>query len=358
MFQEHGCKHKKHSKTQKKNISKDDEYNQPQELFARLRHIPNVSRYFIGRCDLKRKYTRKNIQRHDTQDLRVLNGGRDLEKIFEDIYSSSSQVLEINDLLIDLLVHAILPMNERNVFHGDIKSTNIVYDGTNVRLINWGLAMILDNDNDDDNVHAIPGRFLRSSFQYNAPIGIVLLSNEFASRYAAFLLEGQQTLFDFVIDYIYDWIREINNGAAHLIHFKRFFHYVIYDHLSPINEKHSMDKHFAELNLTINFMAHYLVEILKVYTDIDTHGHVTMVRYFNEKFLKDLDVCGFLTTYTSFILIKEKVPNAFNEDPYFWNQLKFILCKYLFTPMHGPISITDIVHDLQKLNKKNKRKRK
>jgi serine/threonine protein kinase len=353
-----------------------DEKNRIDEIFGLLKDIPNLDNYFIlqnidlcqpskftqkdlkhfdstCRALTKKNYTRKNINRHITKVklLNIPHGGDDLDKVLTNGHASTSLVSTINHLLLQLLLNAILPMNQRLVFHADIKASNIVFnEKTNkIRIIDWGLSAIIKKLP----VYKIPQRFNRSSLQYNMPIGLVLLSTSFSTKFATFLAENvNQTshqmktmLLDFVVDYIYYCVGE---KAGHLEDLKIICGQIYNLDKYEKNKTHTSNPFFIKFNSIINFLAEHLVHIIRSFVTIDRKGNVSMLKYFNSKFIKDVDVWGFLTIYTSFFYVNQNDPRAFENNQIFFDQIKLLLKTHLFTHSVEPIDVTKVVKDLRR----------
>ena len=269
----------------------EDEYKQIQELSVILKNIPHVSDYFIldnidlcepvfrdgdlnnfnYKCDAltRKNYTQENIQGKldDIRLLNIPNGGENLERVFTKYYASRSLVSKLNELLIDLLMNAILPMNALHVIHGDLKASNVVFDNKtkHVRIIDWGLSVIVNPP-----IDRVPHRFHRCTFQFNLPVGIVLLSKEFEDKYALFLgnhdtsffgalaVPIKDKLFDFVVDYIYYWIVQEKVGPGHLIDFNTICSQLFDLTTTEINKQHTEHEFYEQFNKIINFSIHLI----------------------------------------------------------------------------------------------------
>ena len=77
--------------------------------------------------------------------LNMPNGGLPVDDYL--YYNGSfKKMYDLHVVLIELLKNGILPMNEKNIYHCDIKDANILVDTTSksneikTRLIDWGLS--------------------------------------------------------------------------------------------------------------------------------------------------------------------------------------------------------------------------
>ena len=145
------------------------EYNTISKLNTILNKIPDYDNYFLinnfslckpsklsnsdltnfNKCETlkKHKITKKNIN-SSLDKVLALNmpyGGVTIDSFIMK-NKSYEKLLIMNDKLIKLLISGILPMNKMNIYHNDIKDSNILIDYTNkdnvkVRLIDWGLTV-------------------------------------------------------------------------------------------------------------------------------------------------------------------------------------------------------------------------
>ena len=95
----------------------------------------------------KMKITSANVN-ESLDKLRSLNmpyGGIDVGDYVERTRMNYKKMREMNISLVELLKKGILPMNERGIYHCDVKDSNILVQENNggevkSRLIDWGLA--------------------------------------------------------------------------------------------------------------------------------------------------------------------------------------------------------------------------
>ena len=72
------------------------------------------------------------------------NYGIDLSELVQNIQKPSDLIM-INNLVSDLVLKAVVPMNKLNVLHRDVKDANIMYNKKNLVLIDWGFCAIGEN---------------------------------------------------------------------------------------------------------------------------------------------------------------------------------------------------------------------
>ena len=347
-----------------------EEYRQI-ELFKNvLQTIPNYSNYFLlkdvtlckpaqltnedlnnyKKCKaLKKKdITSKNINKSLDKilALNMPDGGIDVEK-FVYTYFVPTNIIQLNNALINLLVHGIIPMNNLNVYHCDIKDGNILVKvtemGLETRLIDWGLSFIHNNKK------AIPRKIYRRPFQYNVPFSSILFNKEFLKKYYAFLdVNSNPDYFqirEFVVNYIFIW-NEIR-GPGHLSAINDIVKKLTINNLTDIKKK-QVKEHLIEYDFTYYYIVEYLSKILEKYTQ---NGKLELMNYFNNVFLKNIDVWGFTMTYISLYEYLYDSGNKLSDfEIQFMYKLKYIIIHFLYENPLEPINVSLLTEELTKLN--------
>jgi hypothetical protein len=229
-----------------------------------------------------------------------------------------------------LLENAIIPMNDRGIYHGDLKSANILVEKTpnNIytRIIDWGLSGIyLSNAKMDtidsesgftDDWRKIPDIFRNRPFQYNVPPSSILFSKYFHRHYDKFLLDNNGDLTHlrrFIKEFIDDYI---DPNSGHLQNFDSIFdkkinkknHHTTHHHniIHKINNavKYVSDAdtlYIGNIELKINhidYVYEYIYRILIKYT---SNKFFNVIGYFSEVYIHNLDIWGFVMSYYSFM---------------------------------------------------------
>jgi hypothetical protein len=334
--------------TQKKNvISKltqkrvaEREHKTNLKIHKILSKIPNWKQYFIfsikscfpkklTKKDLKqfnkkcktltrKKYTKKTINSR-IEELKILQfpyGGKSLENyIYTNTANNIDLFKDVNNKLIKLLKNAIIPMNKNNVYHLDIKDTNILVGDTNrLKLIDWGLSHIITKD--------LPSHIYNKSVQFNYPFTSILLNTPFLKKLIEFMKkkEKEKNLVLFIKNYFNDEI-SLLYGDGHFEYLKEVFGQFS-------NNKNPHD-------VVFNFCANSILQHTK-------NGVFDHRSYFEKTFLKNVDIWGFLSIYMSFLLIKTPKMEKIKEN------IEKLLFKHLFNN-YTTIDIQDLYNDLQKL---------
>jgi serine/threonine protein kinase len=278
------------------------------------------------------------------------NGGIDVEKFIDDYFaynSTSSTVIRLNNSLIDLLVNGIVPMNNLNVYHCDIKDANVLVDptekGLHCRLIDWGLSIIHTSEK------GIPRKLYRRPFQYNVPFSSVLFNKEFLKTYYNFLeLYPSPDYFqirEFVVNYIFLW-NEIR-GPGHLSAINDIVKKLTVKELFSVKKKKIKD-HLVEYDFTYYYIVEYLSKILEKYTN---NGNLELMTYFNTIFLKNIDIWGFVMIYISLYEYLYSSFEKLNEyQIQFISKIKYIIIHFLYESPINEINVSSLVDELTKLN--------
>jgi len=360
----------------------EDEFNQIQKYNNILKVIPNYENYFLinnfelchpselkkedlkgykKKCkSLKKKGINiKNINKSLSKlmIINMPNGGIDIEKFVKE-YWVTSNIIRLNNSLINLLINGIIPMNKLNVYHCDIKDGNVLVqinaknnsDLENkpvliTRLIDWGLSIVWDKKQ-----KGIPRKLYRRPFQFNVPFSSVFFNKDFLELYNSFLsLNNNPDYFqirEFVINYIFIW-NDIR-GPGHLSAINDIIRKLTIKDLTAI-KKHKIKEHFVEYDFTYYYIIEYLSKILEKYTN---NGELDIMSYFENIFLKNIDIWGFVMIY---ITLYEYLFESFDElNEYqmeFITKIKYIIIHFLYENPITPIDVTSLVNELTSLNK-------
>lgn len=375
------CKNKKRSKnsisklmTKKNALS---EYKEIIELRNKLNKIPDYEEYFLvhdfylcepekldssdlknfeKKCSAlpKENITKKNINRSLDKVL-ALNmpyGGIPVDDyVYQNI--SYNQIIYLNNSLIRLLNNGIIPMNEKHVYHCDIKDSNVLVDKSSseikTRLIDWGLSTEYIPFKESD----FPSTWRNRPFQFNVPFSVILFTDLFVKKYTEYLDNGGKIdstdLKPFVIDYIYLWIKTRGDG-----HYKYINHimFMLFSHdLENIDELKTKTK-IIESDFTLYYINNYLIEILLHYTHFRENGTLNLRIYLDKVFIHIADVWGWVTCYLPvFEILFENYSKLNESQKTLFESMKTLFIKYLYHPRIEPINISELTNDFQNLNR-------
>lgn len=288
------------------------------------------------------------------------DGGIDVDDyVFSitDLKQTRTAYTELNNSLVNLLVNGIVPMNQSNLYHCDVKGSNILVQASDTnlltRLIDWGLSVYKKNAKTNT---GIPDKLDRRPFQFNVPFSVILFNKKFQEKYDRFLkkhLNREQKLDyfsirEFVINYIFYWNKE--RGAGHLKTINSIVKHLSYNELTTIENK-SVKNHVIEYEFTYYYIVEYISKILFKYT---ANGRLNLLEYFNQIFLKNIDIWGLTMIYMVFL---DHIQQLFNDNvkvnagyKQFIQKVKYIIIHFLFEAPTEVINIDELASELMSLN--------
>jgi hypothetical protein len=340
----------------------NDEYNLIQQFNKKLKIVPNYSNYFLldnfeicnpsqlmpddlinydSECSnlIDQGITSSNINLK-LKKIKTINmpfGGVNIRKFIKNNFNSTDMV-KLNNSLINLLQNGIIPMNKLNVFHADLKSSNMLAnkesDGSvSVKIIDWGLSFIRENMNE------IPKNVMRP-IHFNLPVSIVVFNKLFDSKLSEFISKNpnwsQNNAKIFTATFLNDYIKTRNKSHLNIL-------------LKTIDEFNSLTNIISKKisKKSTNYILDYITEIVYKYTQ---NGKFNKLAYFNQVYLKNIDVWGFLTTYLDFYEQINNKKTMTANDMVLLGKIKKIFMETLFLNSITPINIPNLINKLMDLN--------
>jgi len=334
-----------------------EEYNEINDIRSKLQYIANYENYFmlqdISICKPAKLSKRdlsmfnKNCSALTKDDITLNNINNNLDKLMSltmpnaglpiDDYiiknKNFQSIYHLNVKLIELLQKGIEPMNSKNVYHNDIKDSNILVDSSSdkmyTRLIDWGLSTSYIPFHNN----TIPSCWRDRPLQYNNPFSIILFSSFFVQKYTHFinLQNGHLTrenITRFVIQYLDFWLQERGLGHYKLI-------CKIINILSNEPPK--------------QYIANYITDILLKFTKFNQDGTFNIHEYLDTIFIHNVDKWGFVTSYFPILHIYYVNYKVLDKE----NMHAFITLKELFNYTYKTssekLSVETIVSYLTKI---------
>ena len=352
-----------------------EEYNEIQIFKKKLDKIPNYQNYFLindfnickpaklNKSDLvgfktkcsalpKDKITQENINTSLDKvfALNMPNGGLPIDDFLLK-NNSYKNIVELNNILIKLLNNGIIPMNKNNIYHCDIKDSNILVDNSEslkARLIDWGLSTEYVADTDQP----FPKTWRNRPFQFNVPFSIVIFSDLFFDKYSKYIKEGgkltHENLKPFVIEYIYLWLKE--RGSGHYSYINNIMFMLFSNELDDI-DKNSKEK-LIESEFTLPYISNYIIEVLINFTNFREDGTLNLRTYLDTVFIKIVDIWGFIISYLPiFSALFDNYEKLNEMEMELFEYLKQVFIKYLYSPRITPINISELTNELKEINK-------
>ena len=308
---------------------------------------------FSSKCTAlpKDNITRANINSNldKLMSLNIPNGGLPVDDYIYD-NGSFEKLYEIHMSLVKLLKKGIIPMNNKNIYHCDIKDSNILLDNSlselKARLIDWGLSTeYIPFEN-----NPFPKTWRNRPFQFNVPFSVVIFSDSFVEKYTKYLKDGglpeETQLKPFVIDYINFWMKE--RGAGHYKFINEIMFTLFSNSLTSISE--GSKPQVIETQITMDYIVNYIVDVLLHFTRFRDDGTLNLREYLDTIFIQIVDVWGFISVYYPMIeLLSDNYSKLSKQELKIFNQIQFIFVEYLYNPRHVPIDMAMLYSDLKDL---------
>ncbi len=289
-----------------------------------------------------------NDKLDELMTLNMPNGGKPVDDF---IYENGSLIKlhHVHNNLIKLLKNGIIPMNKHNVYHCDIKDSNILVDESKstlkTRLIDWGLSLQYKPSDEE-----FPNTWKNRPLQFNVPFSVVIFSNSFVEKYTSYLKGGgkinEESLKPFITDYLQDWMKE--RGAGHYKFINEVMYKLYSNDYPDVSEKNKPT--FIETQITIPYILDYIINILIHFTKLKENGEVNVRYYLNELFIKIVDIYGFINVYYPFV---EMLSNNYDLlDKYqlaLFNSVKEMFYIYLYKPRHEEYNMNELYLHLKKI---------
>ena len=301
----------------------------------------NICENALGSIGISTSEINKNLDKLEI--INMPNGGEDLLKI---ITKNKETFKTINNLLLNLLENAILPMNKLGFFHSDIKAQNILFLENNVRLIDWGISVNINNLP----IKIIPDEIKNNKLQYNCPFTRIIFNNIFDEYYQNHIKNNKSVI-------------ENNNELSTLLQVTMFNYYIYFHKLTGSGHENFINNYFIpeffningiknvplDFNLTAYIFSIYMTKILLKYIDFKDRSF-RKIDYFNEVYIKNLDIWGFLSVYFEYIM------NSYSKTLKI--NISNIIIDYLYSDDYSdkPIDISKLKTSLKNANKKQRTK--
>lgn len=261
-------------------------------------------KHFTKKCKplIKKNITYRNVNKNlsKVSSITMPHGGTDVNDY---IYSSINNYQKMNGLfqsLSTLTKNGIIPMNQYNIYHGDIKASNLMIKNDMVKVIDWGLAFSRSKSNVYHKISS--GR----PFQFNIPFSCVLINHEFQKEYREYIFKNpspsKSIIQNFVTEFVDRWNNYRGTGSLDLLHY-------IYGGLIERNANKTLLKHKVH-----PVIIKYLVNIVEKYT---TKNEFHFQKYYNEVYLHNLDLWGIVTSTISvfdLLVANMKILNSIEKN--------------------------------------------
>lgn len=357
------------------------EYNEIINIKNKLNHIPNYSNYFlldnISICkpakltltDLKyfkNKCTalpKDNITKNNINDnldnmllLNMPNGGLPVND-YINTNGSIEKLINVNNSLIGLLINGIIPMNQNNIYHCDIKYSNVlVHDANSIesgnhlttRLIDWGLS----TEYVPNKQSILPKTWKNRPLQFNVPFTVVIFTDIFNKMYSEFIENGGNyknfnNVSLFVSNYISVWFQTRGNGHYDFINNIMYLLFGSFDFNDNTKLKEGDKHYYISQKYTTPYIVDYITTVLIKFTN---DGIFDIGKYLDDVFIEICDIWGFITIYVPYLELFFDNYYTLTTDENSVFELIVELFMFLYTPRVEPFNIIEIKTKLNDIN--------
>lgn len=307
-------------------------------FYNALKSIPKSHKYFlftksklcspakISKRDLKgfdnmcSSFTSHQINESNINanidNLRLINmpnAGLSVNEWLLNTRLTSARIILFNNIMTELIVNAIVPMNKKGVIHNDIKEDNILISGskTNPRptIIDWGISGI--STPHDPIPEIITNRYISVS----NPFSSIIFTTDFIISYSEFLQTHNNSLSP-------SFREELSSFALlQYLKFKDIGHYLYVERF--FIAAHTFHKNFMDPNPNIDeayeaqlvedtyhkYAAAYITDVLLHFTEFDNNsgiGKFQYAKYFTQVYIFNCDIWGSMCCYNVFFsIVKE-----------------------------------------------------
>jgi serine/threonine protein kinase len=349
------------------------EYEEINSIKEKLQHIRNYEDYFLinnvslcrpakltetdlalfgEKCTAlpKDDINKENINSKldEVMALNLPHGG---EPVDDYIYRDGSykKLYEVHSHLVDLFKNGILPMNKLNIYHSDLKDSNVLIEDIDdssmkARLIDWGLSV-----NYIPGTSKFPHAWKNRPIQFNVPFSVVIFTDTFYDKYSKYLKDDGKvddvSLRPFVIDYLNEWMKA--RGAGHYKFINEIMFLLYSSTLSSVSE--GSKAAVVEAEITMPIIVDYIIDVLVHYTKFKADGSLNLREYLNKVYVKIVDVWGFINIYYPFLeMLANNYMKLSASELKMFKQLQFIFNEYLYNPRHEPIDMDELFGDLKR----------
>lgn len=288
-----------------------------------------------------------NSKLNEVMALNLPNGGLPVDDY---VYANGNydKLYDTHIALVNLLKKGVVPMNKKNIYHSDIKDSNVLIDNSDsslkARLIDWGLTVEYTSNSKEP----FPKNWRNRPLQFNVPFSVVIFTDLFYEMYTKYLKDGgkieESELRPFVIDYLNKWIKE--RGAGHYKFINEIMFLLYSSTLTSISDDDKPG--VVETEITMPYIIDYIVEVLAHYTKFKSDGSLNLREYLDDIYVKIVDIWGFITVYYPFLEMFSNNYFKLNDNEMkIFKQLQYIFNEYLYTPRSTPINIDELYDDFK-----------
>lgn len=324
------CNNKKNKTKGISKLSKSNESLKEFKIIKKIQNIiykiPNNKKYFlinditmcqpdkisisdfenINTCSIVSENNLSNFNKN-IKNYKILNmpdGGISLNHIIE---NKIIKFNDINNLLINLLEKAIIPMNNLELFHNDLKSENILYKNYNLKIIDFGEYFKFEKNN-------VPDILKNRKILYNSPFSRILFNNFFINNFNKLIQNidiqnySDKKLFILIFKIVYKlythFIKKYNNIGHEEFLSQYVFKTIIKN--NPYNYFNFLPDSIKKepKNCLKIFIIMYCTEVYHKFFD-KTSKKFNIEKYYTEIYIKNVDIYGFISCYIDYLFYND-----------------------------------------------------
>jgi serine/threonine protein kinase len=277
-----------------------------------LKDFDKKCRNFRNKPEFHSVRMRREITLNKLLILNMLNGGVDIDMYLTRKPVDSEKIYNLIHGIKDLINNAIIPMNQRGLYHLDLKPANIVIDRTNqMRIIDWGLSAIVK-----DTSKPVP--MLAKPLQFNNPFYTVFANDSLLKAYNDFLItdENHQKELDYIVKSLYDYWEQ-RRGLGHAKYILMLFNDI-----------------YTTKKMTLADLREVVVRTITVMLEKNTDFAARKfdLKTFMETLYHNIDIWGALMSFglLFYSAIKAQISLPGKKKEELLEKLKILLDSYLF----------------------------
>jgi general stress protein CsbA len=149
----------------------------------------------------------------------------------------------------------------------------------------------------------------------------------------------------FVINYVLVWHKK--RGPGHSKYIKQMMKILFHNELKLPDLAMDMEE-LIKLDFLHYYVNKYLADVLFTFTK---NGKFQRLEYFQNVYLKNIDVWGFVVSYfPMMVLLNKKRKKWSSNEKQLFKKLKHIIVHYLFETPVKPIDVESLAKDLKSLH--------
>lgn len=318
--------------------------------------IESISKSQVSSSNVN-KATILNNELYKYKIINMIYGGITISK-YVDKYLISDTTIPLLNSLSNLLLNGIIPMNKLEIYHGDVKESNVLVNvketTLKAKLIDWGLTVIYSVQT------SIPNEWTNRPIQFNVPFSNIMFSNTFQQDLNKFVYETpiNKSLVnceEFMKTYLE---KTINRRPGHYSYIQYIF-YIMFDAKSEYENiiiNYNASIIFLYLKDPQKYKNHWLIDYLKYPKKFNNKW---LIEYLNTIYKHNLDIWGFVMIYFPFLEMVHPLIYKYSQQltPYMLScvkeirdQFKYIFVTHLYNTSTTQINLNTLLDDLHQIN--------